>query len=638
MHGVAVFLRETEMKGETKMKKLIVVAGGLALSVLAAKAAPEYTIRAPNGIGDVVSLTNVLATMETGEASLGLKLWLEPGVYDLRGVQMATGSHLYVRQTRNAVIAGLGQSPADTVLLGGGESDKCRVACVIGGGTDWTTVISNLTVTGGYADKENDSQTEAGSGGGIYAGNSSVLYDTCIISNNVALADASSNPQMHYGGGGCFRGCARNCIFADNTTTGAGGGISTAHRKGSNYIAASIVDCVFTNNSNTAKCYTITWDGAEYGGGGGAALVPAGARVVRTWFLGNSARSQGGALCVSSGEGMVSECTFVNNYSSAIGGAVFGWAAVTNCTFTGNESGNGGGAIYVPTSPRSGAIVGCRFYDNKVRYWHHGGAVLTKDGEPNAQVFDSVFSGNQANDGVAYGHAAYKADLFDCVVSNHVGGSQVLSRCNLTRCRIQHNMTTDFHGSLDHSPSIGAYTNLNCEFSFNRGEGGTAGKVSVNKVNINCTYLNNVLPNINYGQVTLSCPSFNCIFSGNIIGNVSMDVRARDMDGACTLVMTNCLFNKADSYVQIGENGYAEHDGMSGCRRVADMKLKADADGNLVPSTRSPAYNAGFAPDWLLAAVGEFDLAHRTRVFGNAIDIGAFECQRHPPGTVLLFR
>ena len=100
--------------------------------------------------------------------------------------------------------------------------------------------------------------------------------------------------------------------------------------------------------------------------------------------------------------------------------------------------------------------------------------------------------------------------------------------------------------------------------------------------------------------------------------------------------MTNCLFNKADSYVQIDENGYAEHDGLADCRQVADMKF--EAIGDPVPTYRSPAYNAGFAADWLLAAVGDFDLGWRKRVFGDRLDIGAFECQRSIPGMVVVIR
>ena len=197
------------------MNKLLIATGAAVASVLGASAAPEYTIHAPNGIGDVTTLTNVLATMETDGASQGL----EPGVYNLRGVKMENGCHLFVRHTRNAVIAGLGAKPDDTILLGGGENDKCRVAYVTGGGNYWTTTISNLTVTGGYADKSSDSY--AGRGGGICAGNTSVLYDTCIISNNFAEVDATTNGTRDYGGGGTENRGVHPAVAGDGRLKGA---------------------------------------------------------------------------------------------------------------------------------------------------------------------------------------------------------------------------------------------------------------------------------------------------------------------------------------------------------------------------------------------------------------------------------
>ena len=632
-------------KGEKAMtiKQKAVAALAAAATIMAATAAPEYTIHAPNGIGDVTTLTNVLATMETDGASQGLKLWLEPGVYNLRGVKMENGCHLSVRHTRNAVIAGLGAKPEDTILLGGGEDDKCRVAYVTGGGNYWTTTISNLTVTGGYADKSSDSY--AGRGGGICAGNTSVLYDTCIISNNVAVVDATTNGTKDYGGGGCYLGRARNCLFADNRTTGAGGGISTAHRNGANqtYTAASIVDCVFTNNQSSGSCYTIVWDGMEYCGGGGAVCVPSGAIVSRTKFIENSSVTRGGAICINGGECAISDCEFIKNVCTGdggltsknygAGGALYGWSAVTNCTFIGNESNKDGGAIFVTTAPRTGAIVGCHFYDNKAVGWAHGGAIRTREGEPHAQVFSSDFSGNTANNGSAYGHAAYDADLFDCVVSNHVCGLRVLYNCNLTRCRIRDNQTSTFNASFDDSSSIGAYTNVNCEFAFNRSS--SAARVSYQKVNVNCTYWGNELSNGNYSHITLSSPSYNCIFTENKIGSSYVDVRAHDLNGDCTLVMTNCLFNKGDSYVQIGDRGYATNEGLANCRQVANMKFDANVSNDRVPTTRSTAYNAGYVADWLLAAVGNTDLLGQTRVFGDGLDIGAIECQRVPPGMVI---
>ena len=617
-------------QGATKMKNqirtaLITAAVTLASVPSAVLGAPEYTIPAPNGVGDVVALTNTLATMETDGASYGLKLWLEPGIYDLRGIKMESGSHLYVRHVRDAVIAGLGSKPEDTVLLGGGENDKCRVAYVTGGGNYWTTTISNLTITGGYA----DSTSRNGCGGGIHAGNSSVLYDTCIISNNVSMASATANGTRNYGGGGCYLGRARNCLFAGNRTTGSGGGLSTAHRNGANQtlLMASVVDCVFTNNQSSGTCYTTTWNGAEYCGGGGAVCVPSGSTVTGTEFVGNSASSRGGAICVDGGSCEVFGCTFVENASTGKeGGALYGRAAVTNCTFVGNRA-TDGGAIFATLSSQEGDIVNCHFYGNVGS--NNGGAICSKKDTPHVRVFCSDFSRNTA----FWGQAAYCADLFDCVVTNHESTIYVLYDCNLMRCRIRNNKVTTFSAALDYSSSIGGCTNVNCEFAFNTSA--SAAKVSANKTNINCTYADNALPNANYSHITRSCPSYNCIFARNTINGNACDIRAHDMDGDCDLVMTNCLFNKGDSYVRIDANGTANNEGLANCRQVANMKF---VDGGYVPTYRSPAYNAGMAYDWILDAIGDGDLAGLPRIFGDGLDIGAYECQMLPPGFSLSIR
>ena len=620
--------KTTEIRGWGKLKPLLSLFAAVAAVLASNAASPEYTIHAPNGIGDVITLTNVLATMETDGASVGLKLWLEPGVYDLRGIKMETGSHLVVRHTRDSLIAGLGAKPGDTILLGGGETDKCRVAYVTGGGNYWTTTISNLTVTGGYAD--NAAGSRNGCGGGICAGNTSVLYDTCIFSNNVAVVDATSNSTKNYGGGGCYYGRARNCLFAGNSTTGAGGGISTAHRNGSNqtYTPANIEDCVFTNNHNTASCYTITWEGEEHCGGGGAACVPKGALVARTQFIDNSAVTRGGALLFTGGGGAVSDCIFVKNSTSdKAGGALYGGGvAVTNCTFAGNVSPGSGAGIYFTSSPATGCVVRCRFYGNMVTNWNHGAAICTKDAMPHAQVFDSDFAGNSS---AGYGHAACRADLFDCIVTNHVAGNHVLYECNLTRCVVGYNTLSGNAACIDYSATVGAYTNINCLVISNSHT--AIGHVSMNKVNINCTYLGNKISNSNYGDIIRECPSFNCIFSGNRIGSYYKDIRTSYLGGETHAVaLTNCVFNVADVAV--------DSEGLHNCKMVTDMKFADAAHGDYTPKVRSAAYNAGCNEPWLLGLVGAKDLAGNRRVFDAGIDAGAYECQQHLPGIVVSFK
>ena len=59
-------------------------------------AAYEATIEAPNGVGDVVALTNAMAEANalTDSSRASARIWLKPGLYNLSGVYMTSGSHL----------------------------------------------------------------------------------------------------------------------------------------------------------------------------------------------------------------------------------------------------------------------------------------------------------------------------------------------------------------------------------------------------------------------------------------------------------------------------------------------------------------------------------------------------------------
>jgi hypothetical protein len=117
------------------------------------------------------------------------------------------------------------------------------------------------------------------------------------------------------------------------------------------------------------------------------------------------------------------------------------------------------------------------------------------------------------------------------------------------------------------------------------------------------------------------------------------DIRAYDKtDGNLPLVMTNCLFATCDSYVRLDANGYVTNDGVANTRKVANMRFVDAANGDYTPKTSSPMYDAGCKDPWLLSLVGDKDLAGNQRVFGECIDIGAYECQNLRPGFMLILK
>ena len=104
-----------------RVKFMMAAIAALGASLVAQ--AYEATILAPNGVGDVVALTNALTEVNalSDSARSSARIWLKPGFYNLRGVYMNSASHLTISAAQHGLFAGLGAKPEDTVLLGGGE-------------------------------------------------------------------------------------------------------------------------------------------------------------------------------------------------------------------------------------------------------------------------------------------------------------------------------------------------------------------------------------------------------------------------------------------------------------------------------------------------------------------------------------
>jgi hypothetical protein len=189
---------------------------------------------------------------------------------------------------------------------------------------------------------------------------------------------------------------------------------------------------------------------------------------------------------------------------------------------------------------------------------------------------------------------------------------------------------------------VHAYTNSNCVFLNNIQ--GNYGTISRSKAIVNCTYIGNVThEGGNYGDICSNCRMWNTVLNENYQNKSKnsssrCDIRAHTLNGDSPLVMTNCVFGKADSYTTVDANGYVTNVGVANTRRVANMKFADAANGDYTPTTRSPLYDAGCQEPWLLSLVGDKDLGGNRRVFGKCVDIGAYECQLNKPGFMLVVR
>ena len=381
-----------------------------------AQAAYEATIEAPNGVGDVVALTNALAQANalTDSARASARIWLKPGLYNLSGVYMTSSSHLRFKVSASGMIAGLGEKPKDTILLGGGEAEAHRVLALAGGGNYGWMTVSNLTVTGGWT---------SGDGGGI-SGNGTSRYRHLIVSNNYA---AGSNGG---GGGGCMRGRAEYCLFADNSVgTGNRGGAGHWTDGGGGQMATFVQGawhCTFSNNvlpnvggalRLAGKCIGCTFidNKANYGG---AVVVPT---VTFTWCAN-----------IFTNTTEILDCTFIGNKLSAWGhgSAVHNSAgknvAISNCVFTANDTPgiDGSGVVY------KGNLTDC-IITNNVRPQH----ILYDCNLTRCLVANNTTSGNSAHNDYASTQGAYTN--VNCIFLNnlqqsygHVTVNKVVINCS----------------------------------------------------------------------------------------------------------------------------------------------------------------------------------------------------------------
>lgn len=565
-------------------KKTVAVAALCAASC--AFGAFERTVEATDGIGDVVALTNALAELNAlskasgGGDTLNARIWLKPGLYDLKGVCMAANSHLRIEHARNFVFAGLGDGPEDTVLLGGGEAEGCRVISVSGGGNYWWNTYSNLTVTGGYV--------TSGSGGGIYSGSLATRYVRLIVSNNVTTATT-----RYSGGGGICGGVAEQCLFVDNRAGIAGGAFEpnsaskTPPGETEPSVRAYATDCVFSNNQVTAT-YSASYAGGAVTGG----------TYTRCKFYGNTSASYGGAV------GRSEVCPS---------------AVLIDCELVGNVAANGGGGAYNPVG-----VTNCTFVGNTLSNWGSGGAIYAGNGA--VDVVGCVFTGG----GAARGCIGFNVNFTDCIMTNNAG-TFALYNANLTRCYVAGNSASEGAAVVDFVETANSRTNVNCVFVGNSQS--NYGSLSSAKVIVNCAYLDNTYGNANYSPLFSDAALvYNSVFSGNRINNgTPCDIRTWS-ERYPTLV--NCVFSTTDGDVD-GVASYTD------CRQVARERLrytKRDAARPLMPSRRSPLYDGGYEADWLLALVGDTDCYGRARRLFARLDIGPAECDEEPMGLAVIIR
>lgn len=417
--------------------------------------------------------------------------------------------------------------------------------------------ISGLTIQNGTDLVNHPVGWDGGAGILILPGTgSSPAISNCRFFNNVANNSAAIRSHYSYP-------TITNCVFTGNTSTSSSGGAIGIGAGGS-----VIIDCTFIGNSAPGA-----------GGIGGAIHSTISTSVItRCTFEGNTAYA-GGAVISSSTNSTISDCSFNENSTTWVGGALSitgaSTSSVTNCRFQSNSTVAFGGAVEVGghQSP-SVSLLDCEFENNSSV--SAGGAVIW--GSPNGVLARCRFTGNSAGSGGAVDQLPVGGMQNCSFVGNsgtRGGALRVSSNASVTNCLFAGNTSTQYGGAMEASGTNGI---TNCTFYGNTAAIGGGG-----------------LYHGNANTATIR----NSVFWANAPNQIT---------GSETV-----------NYCNI-QAGYAGTGNLN-----ADPLFVNPAGGDLRLQSGSPCKDAG--DNSAMPAGITTDLDGNPRINGDTVDMGAFEFQ-----------
>ena len=168
--------------------------------------------------------------------------------------------------------------------------------------------------------------------------------------------------------------------------------------------AVSVTDCSFTDCIGIGSFYWNGWTNVPVGSPGGAIYSPGSLTITNSNFLrcrATTAGADGGAI-YATGALVIERSTFTNcgGEATARGGAIAHSsslpATITDCVFVGNSASSLGGAVFLGSG--AATVTRCRFTINT---GSNGGAIHFAGGTQFATAFirESFFSGNNSTSG-----------------------------------------------------------------------------------------------------------------------------------------------------------------------------------------------------------------------------------------------
>ena len=325
-------------------------------------------------------------------------------------------------------------------------------------------LINNVSIFGGFAGTETDiTQRDWSINETIFSGdidgveglsaddarnvflnydidNTAIIDGVIVESGNAGdYGDGVTDDFRKNGGGmnnwGSASPVIRNVTFRNNSARVQGGGLSNS------YDSNPVVEkCLFENNSafkggafssadSSPAVYSSVFRNNQTNEGyGGAVAVTNGNTLFSDCIFDNNDSEDGGAAFISENSNAKFErCSFSGNTANRNGGAVsigeFSNPDIKNCTFNSNFAVSGGGAIEIYDGSKP-FIVNSEFFGNKASQeskFSTGGAVLVSDATP--YIINSLFINNTASAGGAISNKKGFSVLLNCtIVFNSASG------------------------------------------------------------------------------------------------------------------------------------------------------------------------------------------------------------------------
>lgn len=534
--------------------------------------------------------------------------------------------------------------------------EGCKGTAVVGTNGNLTEVVdcivANNTRGLSYCMATN-ALISGNTAGDAWAGAGNSVLTDCRIVDNVV-----SNTEATYCRGGGMGSCyATNCLVAGNVVFS--GNSNIAYSRGGAAWTSWLTGCVVSNN----------W--ARGLGGGLSGCTEA----IGCTFVGNTTKSSGGAINMSSG-GVISNCTFIGNVAAGGGGGVHCDAndpiLIHGCAFTGNQAGGLGGAVLfygsgsraTPGELTGSAIVGntaktggggiagswpsafsvrnCLVASNDVSVSNEGGA-----GIYSAYVEDTLIEGNKIlTRSNGSGGGTRDCVLYRCVVRGNdgLGNTGGCSGGSLTNCVVCGNYSTNatLNEMAGSGGGISSAIAVGCVISNNHANwrgGGISGGTSYS-----CLVVGNTLVGTaaSGGAACWGGNLYNCTIVGNatktgpkgffycsnVANTISWGNTGSSADEGATTVSNTCVAKLASS-VSV-KSGVISSDPLF---RATSGEQAYHISG------RSPCRKSGAVLEWLSDTRGPraLDLAGRPLApEGAAPDMGCYAYD--PIGFRLLVR